>query len=100
MYPNPISESLREELQNLLLKQDVHLSEFDIFQRLRYFMNEKPELWGPDIPDSISLNDKARITIDMIRDHFDESDLLKYIKIMNSPLVKKMRELEDIIDSK
>jgi len=36
----------------------------------------------------------------MIRDHFDESDLLKYIKIMNSPLVKKMRELEDIIDSK
>ncbi len=100
MYPNPISDSLRDTLTDLLSNQDIHLSEYDVFQRLRYFIHEKPELWGPDIPDDISLSSKVRITINMIEDHFDESDLLEYLKIMNSPIFKKMREIEDIIDSK
>jgi len=100
MYPYPISNSLRDTLTDLLSSQDTHLSEYDIFQRLRYFLHEKPELWGPDIPDDISVSDKVQVTIDMMADYFEENDLLDYMKLMNSPLMKKMREIEDRIDRK
>jgi len=100
MYPYPMSNSLRDTLTDLLSSQDMHLSEYDIFQRLRYFLHTKPELWDPETIDSMSLNDKVQVTIDMMADYFEENDLLDYMKLMNSPLMKKMREIEDRIDRK
>lgn len=80
----------REVIKNLILEHRTLLSDFDIFQRVYFFVHKKNARAEQAIHNFVPISDRVEMSVDALVEVFKDDDLKNYVEMINSPLFKKV----------